>query len=58
MEFKETIKQRIKDLEEQQETILKRLQHNRPNVNQVIKYGEDLNKLNIKIEELQLMLWQ
>lgn len=58
MEFKETIKDRIKDLEQQQETIIKRIQNAKPNVNQIIKYGEDLSKLNIKIEELQLMLWQ
>ena len=58
MEFKKTIEQRIKDLKEQQETILKRIQHNKPSINQIIKYGEDLNSINIKIAELELMLWQ
>lgn len=58
MEFKKTIEQRIKDLQEQQETILKRIQHNKPSVNQIIKYGEDLSNINIKIAELELMLWQ
>ena len=58
MEFKETISKRIKDLKEQQETILKRIQHNNSSVNQIIKYGEDLSCINIKISELELMLWQ
>ena len=58
MEFKETIKKRIKDIEEQQETIMCRIKHNNPNISQIINYGLDLNKLLIKKEELQLMLWQ
>jgi len=55
---KKQIEERIKDLREQQKEILNRIKNRNFTVDVIINYGKNLERLSIRISELDLLTWQ
>ena len=52
------IEQRIKELREDQESILEIIKNKDFTVDNVIYYGKELERISIRIDELDSLLWQ
>jgi len=52
------IKQRIKELKEEQKSILEIIKNKDITVDNVIYYGKELEQRSIRIDELDSLLWK